>query len=140
MLESVIQDIANSLEIVPPTSTDKGEYTFTFDDDIKVKVFPLNKDKLMMVAEVSAPLPDSPETEKLLKDALQWSLTRLKEHEETLTWDPDSHQMVLAKETPFSELSEKPISGQLEKFLNNVDYWKSALSNESKPNTSRLPL
>ena len=140
MLQSVIEDLAKALDIEVPQPTDKGEFLFTFDDDIDVKILSLKKDRLTLVSAVSPALPDSDDSKKLLQNALQWNLTRLKDHEETLTWEPESNQIILVKEPLFSELSAKPLIKQLETFLNNVDFWKTALSPKKEANASKFPL
>lgn len=126
MFKNAIQDLAKALNLEVPEPEDSGAYRFIFDKVLEISILPLKKDSLILVAPVSDSLQNSPETEKLLKKLLQINFSRLKEYEETLTWDPDSSQIILTREIPFSTLSEKPLFGQLEKFLENLEFWKSA--------------
>lgn len=139
MLKSVIQEVARNLKLETPEPGARNEYTFVFDDLLEVNISSFKKDSLILDAPISEPLEDSPETEKLLKKLLQWNLPRLKEYQEVLTWDPDLDQIVLSREVLFSELSEKPILGQLEKFLNNLEFWKSAIVQKKSATISHLP-
>lgn len=138
MFKNAIQDLAKALNLEAPEPEDNGIYSFVFDDALEVNILSLKKDSLILTAPVTNPLNNSPETEKLLKKLLQINFSRLKEYEETLTWDPDSAQIVLSKEIPFSTLSEKPLIGQLEQFLNNIEFWKSA-TDQTSTTSPHLP-
>lgn len=126
MFKNAIQDLAKALNLEVPEPGDNGAYSFFFDNSLEVSILSVKKDSLILVSPVSDPLDNSTETENLLKKLLLINFPRLKEYEETLTWDPDSAQIILTKEIPFSGLSEKPLFGQLEKFLDNLEFWKSA--------------
>lgn len=138
MFKNAIHDLAKALNLEVPEPGDNETYSFVFDNTLEVKILSLKKDSLILVAPVSDHLDDSPKTEKLLKKLLEINFSRLKDYEETLTWDPDSAQIILTKEISFSTLSEKPLLGQLEKFLDNLEFWKSA-SDQTSPTSPHLP-
>lgn len=132
MFKSTVQELAKALQIEVPAPTDNGTYTFSFDDNtLEVDILSLKNNSLILLSPVSDPLDNSPETEQLLKKLLQINFSRLKEYEEVLTWDPDSAQIILSQEIPFSTLSEKPLLRQLEQFLDNLEFWKSATAQQS---------
>lgn len=139
MLKDVINDIAKGLKIKAPEPDENGEYTFVFDDKLEVSIFSLKKNSLTLKAIVSDELADTPETENLLKKILQINFIRLKEYEEVLTWDPDFYAIILTKEIPFSNLSEKPILEHLEKFLNSLEFWQSTIAQKSSAAVTNLP-
>lgn len=126
MFKTTIQELTKALKVNLPEPEANGEYHFTFDGSLKIAILPTSKkDALVITAPITDSLNNSPETENLLKKLLQTNFSRLKEYEEVLTWDPDSAQIILSKEIPFSQLSEKPLFGQLEKFINNLEFWKN---------------
>lgn len=131
MFKNVVQELAKALQVEIPEAGNNGAYNFFFEDELEVSILSLKKDSLILVSPVTDPLDNSAETELLLKKLLQINFSRLKEYEETLTWDPDSAQIILSKEIPFSGLSEKPLLGQLEQFLDNLEFWKSATAQTS---------
>lgn len=139
MLKNVINDIAKGLKIESPEPTESGEYIFVFDDLLEITLTSLKKDSLIISAFVSDELSNTPETENLFKKMLQLNFIRLKDYEEILTWDPDSYAIVLSKEIPFSDLSEKPILDHLEKFLNSLEFWQAAIAQKANASTSPLP-
>lgn len=139
MLKNTIHEIAKGLKLPAPEAGENDEYTFIFDDVLEVDILSLKKDSLILAAPITDTLPSPPETEDFFKKILQWNFSRLKDYEEVLTWDPDSDSITLSKEIPFSELSEKPILGQLETFLNNLEFWKSAIAQKANSTISRLP-
>jgi len=139
MLKDVINDIAKGLKIPPPEPNEDGEYVFVFDDLLEISLLSLKKNSLIISAAVSYELSNTPEMENLFKKILQLNFIRLKEYEEVLTWDPDSYAIVLFKEIPFSDLSEKPILDHLEKFLNSLEFWQGAIAQKANAPMSHLP-
>lgn len=139
MLKNVIDDIAKGLKITAPEPDEDGEYTFFFDNDLEVSVLSLKKDSLTLTAIACDDFPDTPEMDDLFKKILQINFIRLKEYEEVLTWDPDSYAIILSKEIPFSDLSEKPILSHLENFLNSLEFWQSAIAQKPSNTISPLP-
>ncbi len=132
MFKNTVQELAKALQVDVPTPTDNGAYAFSFDDNtLEVNILPLKNNALILLSPVSNPLNNSQETEQLFKKLLQINFSRLKDYEEILTWDPDSDQITLTQEIPFSTLSEKPLLGQLEQFLDNLEFWKSATAQQS---------
>lgn len=140
MLKNIVNEISKGLKLPIPEPGEDDEYTFTFDEVLEVDILSLGKNSFILSAYVSEALPFSPETENLLKNILQLNFSRLKEYEEVLTWDPDFGSILLFKEIPFFELSTKPILSQLETFLNNLEFWKNAITQPTTTSTSRLPL
>lgn len=139
MLKDVINDIAKGLKIEVPQPDDDGEYTLVFDDNLEVYLFSLKQNSLILTSVISEELPNTTETENFLKKILQINFIRLKDHEEVLTWDPDFSLIILSKEIPFSNLSEKPILEHLEKFLNSLEFWQSTISQGANSPITHLP-
>ena len=140
MLKDLIKQLADTLEIEPPNPNDNGEYSFTLDDSHTVEISSRNNDEVLLHTPIGDPLKESEDNKELLKNVLQWNLVRLKENHEILTWEPETNQLVLFKQIPTSDLSEKPISKQLEDFLNNLEFWNNAIKEGPNNAASRLPV
>lgn len=149
MLQTIIQDLSKNLKIETPTSTNNNEFIFFFDNTLKITLTSNKKDSIIITSPIydlktinnnkNNKIENNAKTEKLLKELLEINFTRLKNQEETLTWDPDSDQIILFKEIPQSTLSEHPMLHQLEKFLNTLEFWKSIIAQKTTPKSTPPP-
>lgn len=135
-LVNTVQEIASAFKIPLPKPDSTGEYSFTFDGVLKVRVFSREKGTITLAANVADPLAESKQTEELLQHVLQWNFVRLKDFSETLAWEPDLKQLVLYKNIPENQLRDIPIIKQLEPFLTNLEFWNKAL----RENSSKVTL
>lgn len=144
LLKDIVQEISDSFEVEPPVPLSDGRVPFVFDGTLEV-FFSENKtkDKWLITAFIGEKINGSneEETKKLLKNVLQWHLARLKDHRETIAWDPTEEKLLLYRELSKEEIEERGILKHLEDFTNNLEFWNHAVGGEEdKPLASPFPL
>ncbi len=131
-LETIVQQVADAFDASPPAPVD-GTYTFDFDGTIPLTMFEKDDDTITLHSQIAKPIEDGEDAEKLVKQIMQWNFATLKDHEENMSWDPDTKQIFLYKEVKYSTLSEIPMLKHIENFLNSIDYWNNALKEGKAP-------
>lgn len=137
MLKTVAQEISQHLKIDTPSPNERGHYPFSFNNNLNVSI--LSQDPDIILASPIDTNIDS-DSEPKVANTLKWHLARIKDHDDILSFDPDTNQLFLFKQLPPSKLAEKPIHQHLEDFLNNLEYWNSAAQNDASPPSGMLPL
>lgn len=143
LLQDIIQEISDAFQVDSPTPSDDGRYPFVFDNSLEVSISQnKTKDRYLIISRIDKKFEGrEEETKKLLKNALQWHLARLKDNTETIAWDPELKQLILFQEISEDELDDRNILKYLEDFLNNLEFWNYALSGEEdQPVASPFPL
>ena len=105
-----------------PRADDDGRHFFVFDGDYEIALSQIGP-RLNIEAELCAVPRQRQQAEALLEDLLSLQLAKAGDSVETLAIDPDSDKLVLYREVPIADLTDRAFADVLAEFVNALAVW-----------------
>lgn len=129
-LPDIAKEIADHYKIETPLHNDEGNFPFTFNENLTLELFSIDKENVGILAKLGDPKELSQDPQNFLKNVLQWNFARQQEQQEILTWDPKQNQIILFLRIPIITLSTKSIIENIEQFLSTLDFWVTTINQD----------
>jgi hypothetical protein len=114
-----------------------GEYTLFF-DGMKVDLFE-DRDEWIWLRGEAATIP-ADDSERFLRQALQWNFGRVQRQEASLSMDPNGQRLWLHQRLPKAHLTAQEATQAVEQFVNGLEFWRRRLAESAREETPRGPL
>jgi len=133
-LDALAQQFAAGHDLRPPTRDEAGLYRFLIDGNLEITLFQ-HGNQIVIEGRLD-PLPSGRnEAGAILEQNLRRHLGRLRDHQEVLSLDPESHQLVLFRQLAARRLTSADFDQAIGDFANGLAFWQNSSGPSTRPAT-----
>lgn len=129
-LETLLEQFATRWGLDHPRLNAQDRYFLIIDGCLRITLFQIGH-RIYLEGHPGALPKDSFQGGERLSEILRMYLARLKQHEEILSLDPVSDDLLLFRCLPVQTLNLGDLEKAIETFSNRLEFWVRALSHES---------
>lgn len=137
-LEKLLNPFAAHWGLSELTPDQQGRYSVVLDGHLRIALFQTGP-HIYLEARPGALAADARQVAEQLSHLLRKQLAGMEQHEEVLSLDPTTDEVLLFRRMPAQTLSLDQLEKALETFSNRLEFWRRELSWGSSPPAS-LPM